>query len=129
MPFTIETEVKDSPIHGKGLFALEPIAKGGVVWTFHGQHKHVQGYCHDGQTIDNKVWDKTSLTALYSRNEAAVKKIFFYGYVHPPSVSELLNFMCSSLFDIYLLCIHDSLSQFVCFAAIICGTQGWCKLH
>jgi hypothetical protein len=88
MPFTIETEVKESPIHGKGLFALEPIAKGGIVWTFHGKHKNVKGYCDCSQALDNKVWDKSSLTELYSRDVDAVKKIFFDGYVHPPSVSK-----------------------------------------
>jgi hypothetical protein len=32
MPFLVKVEVKDSPMHGKGVFALEDIAEGTVCW-------------------------------------------------------------------------------------------------
>ena len=34
MPFFYKLRVGDSPIHGKGLFALEDIPKGVVYWVY-----------------------------------------------------------------------------------------------
>lgn len=33
MPVLFKTQVRESPIHGFGLFALEDISKGSVWWT------------------------------------------------------------------------------------------------
>jgi hypothetical protein len=82
MPFTIKTEVKDSESHGKGIFALEYVPKGGVVWTFGGKPLSVAGY--EGEAYENRVWDQKSLASL---DKESIEHILFGGYVHHPSVS------------------------------------------
>lgn len=36
--YLVKVEVKESPIHGKGVFTLQKIAKGEIVWKFDPSH-------------------------------------------------------------------------------------------
>lgn len=64
MPFFYKLRVGDSPIHGKGLFALEDIPKGVVYWVYQNSCDSVPAPVEGFHENPNKINKKEDLDAI-----------------------------------------------------------------
>jgi SET domain-containing protein len=61
MPYVYPVEMRDSPIQGKGLFALQDIPKGAVYWVFHVNNPiPIKGV----EIKENRVYSREELEAI-----------------------------------------------------------------
>ena len=69
-------EIKESPVHGKGLFSLEDIPKGSVYWSWEGESKPLIGY----DNRPNIVYTREQLEKMEDKKELA--KILHGGFYY-----------------------------------------------
>jgi len=63
MPCLYKMKIQPSPIHGRGLFAMEDIPKGAVYWAWadvNGSGSSVEGF----EALPNKIYTKEDLYTL-----------------------------------------------------------------
>jgi hypothetical protein len=70
MVWLVKTEIKDSGVHGKGIFAAEFIPKGTKVWVY---------------SDDWRAYTQTKMEQISEQDPERMKKILWGGYHHDPT--------------------------------------------
>ncbi len=76
MPYLIPLEVRESPIHGRGLFALEDVPEGTVYWTYEDEN-NARVPIKNHEYKPNIVYTKEDLYALHDTEK--LFRILNYG--------------------------------------------------
>lgn len=105
--YLLPVEIKESKVHGKGVFALVKISKGQIVWKFDVSH--------------DKVMSVTEFGALDSDHQSELKRVAYLSptsnrYVYPPE-NDPARFTNHSSNNSLSVLIDQKISEEPCFIA------------
>jgi SET domain-containing protein len=82
MPQLFKTEIKYSPISGRGIFAAEDIPKGAIWWTFNDNGKSVP--CMNSSNLPNQVLRKEEVRDfVHGKTHEELVSILDYSMYYP----------------------------------------------